>query len=285
MQHKSIGANFTYTNYVTGFPQTSENCLNPSGMAFDSSGNLYVADYAGSSTAAGGVYKFGPAGGTAGIEHRLNAVGYPPSTCASGLAFSKDGKHLYMARQACGNTSAGDVVEISQTDASVIRVLTHQYCASGLATDPISGDLFFSVPCNSPAPNNNIYRIFNPDSATPTTGIYAAPGGSGQLVFGPDGTLYTESFRFDLNTRFVTAIDGTNSMNPGAFTYLSEAFDQAFSILPAFNASDPSQPTSLLSANGGVSPTAIGDISLIDLTQNPPAQSDVFNNGHRHCNT
>jgi len=273
------GSNFIYTNYITGFPLTSENCFNPSGMAFDSAGNLYVADYAGVSTAAGGVYKFGPGGGTAGIEHRLNPVGYPPSTCAAGLAFSKDGKHLYLARQACSNINAGDVVEISQTDGSVIRTLTHQYCATGLATDPISGDLFFSVPCSSPVPNNNIYRIFNPNSATPTTRIYAAPGGSNQLVFGPDGTLYTESFRFDLNTRFVTAINGTNSMNPGAFTYLNYAFDQASSILPSFNGSNPSQPTFLLSANGGVSPTASGDISLIDLTQNPPAQGDIFNNG------
>jgi hypothetical protein len=271
------GANFAYNNYVTGFPTTSENCLNPAGMAFDSAGNLYVADYAGTHVAAGGVYKFGPAGGTAGIQNRLNPVGYPPGTCASGLAFSKDGKHLYLARQGCG--SGGDVVEISPTDGSVIRKLIDLYCATGLATDPISGDLFVSQPCDLPAPNNDITRIINPESATPSTEIYAVPGGSGQLTFGPDGTLYTESFRFDLNTRFLVAIDGTNRTFPGAFTYLTEDFFSAFGVLPSFNAADPSQPQFLLDANGGVSPTATGDISQVDLTQDPPAQTEVFNNG------
>ena len=86
--------------------------------------------------------------GTAGLGNRPDATPYPSGTCASGLAFRKDGQYLYMARQFCGNGS--DVVEVGTTDGSVLRTLATIPCATGLATDPISGDLFVSVPCPPP---------------------------------------------------------------------------------------------------------------------------------------
>ena len=107
-------------------------------MAFDAAGNLYVSTYS-SNNARGGIYKFGPSGGTAGNENRLNATPYPTGTCASELAFSKDGQHLYLARQFCG--SGGDVVEVSTITGAVFRTLATLSCATGLATDPISGDV------------------------------------------------------------------------------------------------------------------------------------------------
>ena len=64
-----------------------------------------------------------------------------------GLAFSEDGKQLYMTRQGC--VPGGNVVEISPTDGHIIRTVAPNIpCATGLATDPVSGDLFvvLSVP-------------------------------------------------------------------------------------------------------------------------------------------
>jgi hypothetical protein len=87
------GSQFTYINYAWGFPVVSPNCLNPAGMAFDSSGDLYVSEYDGNDS---GLYKIPPGGGNVGS--RLNATVYPNLTNASGLAFSKDGTQLYKYR-------------------------------------------------------------------------------------------------------------------------------------------------------------------------------------------
>jgi hypothetical protein len=272
----TMGSQFTYTNFITGFPTGSENCLNPSGMAFDSAGNIFVADYAGGS-AQGGIYKFPPSGGVASPAFRLNSSPYAAFTCASGLAFSKDGQHLYLARQGCN--SGGDVVEVSPTDGSVLRTLTTLDCASGLATDPISGDLFVSQPC--PRGSSNITRISNPDTS-PSASVYSnGVGGAGALVFTPDGTLWTEAFRFDQSARHVAKIAGTNTGTPGSFTYVADAFNNAFGILPALNPADAANPQFILSANA-VATTGSGgqgDISLLDLTGAMPAQSDIFNQG------
>jgi hypothetical protein len=272
------GSPFSYTNFVTGFPTASQNCLNPAGMAFDSENNLYVADYAGYSSQ-GGLYKFPPSGGVAGPAYRLNASPYASGTCASGLAFSKDGKHLYMARQGCnGDVIPGDVVEVSTTDGSVLRTLATLDCASGLATDPISGDLFVSQPC--PRGSSNISRISNPNSGSPTTSIYSnGVGGAADLVFTPDGTLWTEAYRFDQGIRHITRIDGTNSASPGSFTYLIDAFSQSSGVLPALNPGAPGDPPFLLAVNGNAAPGSMSNLSLIDLTQNPPTQNDIFTGG------
>ena len=153
------GSPFNYTNFATGFisPAFDDLCFGPSGMAFDQSGNMYVATYF-----EGNIYKFGPSGGTASPAQRLTATPYPSGTsgdCLSGLAFSKDGQHLYMARQFCGN--GGDVIEISPTDGSMLRTVAGGIsCATGLATDPISGDLFVSQPCGLPTGSNDVLAYF-----------------------------------------------------------------------------------------------------------------------------
>src|SRR5262249_13249963 len=57
-----MGAQFAVSDFITGFPGASQNCVNPAGVAFDNAGNVYVSDYAGFS-AEGGVYKFPATGG------------------------------------------------------------------------------------------------------------------------------------------------------------------------------------------------------------------------------
>src|SRR4029453_3055958 len=131
------GATFKYSDFISGLPSLGFNGgCNGFGMAFDSAGNLFVVAYGGLSLPSR-LYKFGSSGGTAGSENLL--ASYSNGTCASALSFSKDGQHLYMARQFCG--SGGDVVEVNTTNGSVIRtVATGINCATGLGTDPISGD-------------------------------------------------------------------------------------------------------------------------------------------------
>ncbi len=186
-------------------------------MAFDGSGNLWVASSGGLSLPSN-IYEFGPSGGASSTSSLVSTIPFADGTCAAALSFSKDGLHLYLARQFCGN--GGDVVEVSQTDGSVVRTLTTLSCATGLATDPLSGDLFVSQPCPAPNGTNNITRISNPESMTPTVSTYASPGMSGGLVFTPDGTLWTESYN---GTRSITEIAGTNAATPGANAQVQSA--------------------------------------------------------------
>ncbi len=237
--------------------------------AFDGAGNLYVSTYS-ADNARGGIYKFGPSGGTAGDENRLNAAPYPTGTCASQLAFSKDGQHLYLARQFCGN--GGDVVEVSTTNGAVLRTLATLSCATGLATDPISGDLFVSQSCPLPTGTNNITRIGSPESATPSVTTYSSPGISGDLNFAPDGTLYLESLLSNVNQQFITKIAGTNAANAGTFTYLTPPTPfSAWGVLPAFNPSAPSSPSSLLVTRGTT-------VTKLDTSTQPPTETNVLQN-------
>ena len=263
------GAPFAYSSFVSGFSLSSAICLNPAGMAFDADGNLYVSTYS-ADNARGGIYKFGPSGGTAGDENRLNATPYPTGTCASQLAFSKDGQHLYLARQFCG--SGGNVVEVSTTTGAVLRTLATLSCATGLATDPISGDLFVSQSCPLPTGTNNITRIGSPESATPSVTTYSSPGISGDLNFAPDGTLYLESFLSNVNQQFITKIAGTGAPNAGTFTYLTNPTPfSAWGVLPAFNPSAPGSPSSLLVTRGTT-------VTKLDLYSHPPTETNVLQN-------
>lgn len=241
------GANFAIQQFATGFQSPDANtvlgnlCYGLTGMAFDPSGNMYVATYF-----EGNIYKFGPSGGTANPAQLVTTTPYSSTNCLSGLAFSKDGQHLYMARQFCGEAGS-DVVEISPTDGSIIRELvTGMGCATALATDPLSGDLFLSQPCDLPMGSNNIVRISSPESASPTTSVYASPGQSSNLAFAPDGTLYTASTLADIDSNFIVSVSGTNSAVPGTVTYITNDFNEPSAVVPALNPLNISMPPFLL---------------------------------------
>jgi len=185
-----VPGGFTAKPFATGFATVG---FGPIGLAFDNSGNLFVADQVD-----GCIYKFGPSGGTASAATRVGCLPGGPT----GLAFSNDGSHLYLARQ-----GAGDVVEVSTSNASVLRTIASVPGATGLAVDPLSGDLFVSQPNST----NNIVRIVNPASADSSLSIYASPGPVDGLSFGPDGTLYAALFG-----QGVAIVAGTNASSPGA---------------------------------------------------------------------
>jgi len=186
---------FAIADFATGFADTYGG-NGPIGLAFDSSNNLFVMD-----TADGNLYEFGPAGGTATTPVNVAPIDNSPA----GIAFGKDGR-LYLARQ-----STNDVVELDPSTGAIIRtVATDISCATGIATDPLSGDLFVSGGgCAS------VVRISNFANGPGTVTTYASPGNTDGLTFAPDGTLYAALFGSS-----VIKIAGTSTSTPGAVTLL-----------------------------------------------------------------
>jgi sugar lactone lactonase YvrE len=124
---------------------------------------------------------------------------------AAGLAM-KDGR-LYGAR-----LDAGDVVELDPATGAVLRrVADYLSCPSGLAFDPLSGDLFVTLHCAGA-----VARIADPMGAHPTTTVYSVPGGApDQLAFNPNGMAYVGT---DDGIQMVAA---TSRPDPGAVRRLS----------------------------------------------------------------
>src|SRR5439155_19354563 len=116
-------------------------------------------------------------------------------------------------------------------------------CATGIATDPLSGDLFVTTPCGP----DNVYRIANPQSVSPQLSVYASPGRAIGLNFTPDGTIWTEAYPNGTSNHLLVKISGTNSPQPATVTQLSTNAPQfAGGVLPVLNPSNPANPQILL---------------------------------------
>jgi hypothetical protein len=241
---------YAASDYATSFPFDSTNGWGPVGVAFDGSDNLYVSDFT-----TGNLYRFQPGGGVAGSATLLN---YPPLAGGiKGLAFTRSG-HLYLAR-----SGARDVVEIDPGTGGVVReVAGGMSCPTGLATDPVSGDLFVSQWCT-----NKIMRISNFSSGPGKASTYATPPCcSDGLAFAPDGTLYSAS-----NGR-VIQIDGTGTGTPGvtrSVAVVPKADGIAVGLPPA------GQPPYVL-----VNSTD-GTVTRVEFSKSPPEQSTVLSGGSR----
>jgi uncharacterized repeat protein (TIGR01451 family) len=179
------------SDYVTGFATPGgTNEAGPLGLAFDSAGNLFVTDIS-----AGTLHKVPPGGGTAEGSQIQSGLGKP-----AGLAFGLDGK-LYM-----GRADQARIDEVSPANGNVVRtVVSGLSCPTGLATDPLSGDLFASNKCNG----GTTVRVSNPSGSKPSARTYTAQRDDG-LTFAPDGTLFAAA-----DDQRVDRIDGTNSSTPG----------------------------------------------------------------------
>jgi hypothetical protein len=248
---------YRVSSWATGFPHwITGGCQGALGMAVAPGGDVFALG-----EADGNLYRFPPGGGTVSGRTRVTKTPYPISWCVSGLAFSRDGRQLFMARQFCA--LGGDVVEVSPTDGHVIReVATGIQCATALATDPASGDLFVSTPC--PGGTDHVYRIAGPTSAHPVTSIYSSPGGALGLAFASDGTLWTEAFRFDVSTRYVVRIAGTRAPDAGTYTYVSSD-----PRVQDSNAVVPTEDPSILYV------LREGGIARLDLSTTPPKLTPV----------
>jgi hypothetical protein len=243
---------YAVTDFATGFATIPVGgfVIGPLGLAFDSSGNLFVGDPVNSL-----IYKFGPAGGVASAATQLNAT--PVVGGILGLTFGKDGS-LFVARQ-----GAGDVVQVDVTTGAVLRTVASGIpLATGLATDPLSGDLFVSALGTSGAA---ILRIANFANGPGTVSVYVSTGYADGLAFGRDGTLYAAT------GGSVTKISGTNSANPGSMTVVASNVPYVDGLAIS---SVPNAPFLYGNRNDGI-------ITKIDLTTAPATLTDIYSGGGR----
>jgi hypothetical protein len=248
----TAASGFAVTSFASGF--AINGCVGPVGIAFDHSGNVFISSYTD-----GFINRFGSSGGVAGPTTRLNSASLG-GRCPAGLAFSKDLQHLYVAMQ-CNST----VVEIGIANGAILRTLGSVAGATGLATDPLSGDLFVSNPFGG-----GVYRIANPQAATPTVTLYSNPGSVDGITFAPDGTIFAKGPGAN-----IVSIAGTNSATPGAFTTIASVPGGPDGVAVAVSLTNPPAPLFLFAnRNDGI-------ITKVDLTQNPAAISNVVTGGSR----
>lgn len=246
----STAPGYSATTVATGFPEDTANHWGPIGIAFDPSDNLYVAD-----TADGNIYRFQPGGGEASPGTQLTSSPIPGHI--EGLAVTAAGE-LYLARY-----QAGDVVQVDPGTGAVLRTVANVKCATGLAVDPASGDLFVSQNlCGS-----TIYRVSGYESGPGTVSAYASAHGVDGLAFDQtSGTLYAES---DGN---VLRIAGTASPIHGAVTAMTHV---ANADGLAFGAHSSGEAPYL------VANRTDGRVTRVDFGQGLPAQTDIFSGGSR----
>lgn len=181
------------SDYATGFPYF-EGGVGPAGLVFDGQANLLAAD-----AKAGALFKIPPGGGDASGRQLTGGLGH-----LIGLAWDLDNR-LYAARR-----DRGDVVELNPVDGSFIRSIAGGMpCPVGLATDPVSGDLFVA---NNDCDGGGIMRIRGYHDGPGTTSRYAGAQDADGLTFAPDGTLYAAS------ENEVVQIAGTATSQPGKVT-------------------------------------------------------------------
>ena len=235
----------TVADFATGF--VPEGAIGPIGVAVDGS-DVLIGDYA-----HGHLYRFGPAGGVANASTRVTSS--PIAGRLSGLAFGKDHR-LYAALQ-----SAGQVVELSPTDGRVLRTIASIGNATGLATDPVTGDLFVS----QPGAANGVKRIssFGSGSSGSVTQFTDALGGSVDgIAFASDGTMFASS------ATQIIRVNGTNSATPGRASAVTTIDDGDGIAI--------SRDGSFLLAN-----RTDGIMTKVGLTTSPPTKTDVVTGGTR----
>ena len=237
--------------FATGFPSDGDG-IGPTGMAFDTSGRLFVADRT-------RLYRFGPTGGRADADHQVNRAGLPG--VLAGLALGRDG-NLYAALRR--TPVQGDVVEIDQQTGQVARVVASGIsCPTGLAVDPLSGDLFVSSVYCSP----QVTRIHNGEKSTYVSGV-AVDG----MAFAPNGTLYL-AHSADLQGYTVSSVPGTNSSDRTR-TGLSKVDEPDGIGIAASDASTGAPPFLVVNRLNG-------SITRIDLSNPDHPTRDLVTGGTR----
>ena len=255
-----VAQNFFYGNINFG------GCPGATGMAFDDSGNLYVAD-----GPTGNIYKLPPDGGVANSITLLTSTPLGPSL--SGMTFDKNG-NLFVSRYATtGDFFTGAVMQINPSTGAVIRtVASNLTCPGTLSIDPLSGDLFTTDTCGGGGSENpSLWRIADPGGPSPVTSVYAIlPGPTNATVaFAPSGTMYVWSFT-GANTQ-VVKVSGTNGPST-----------PAVSVVPGLSVSYLGLLAEGTQANGDADFLVLnfppqgnipGGTGMVDLTSNPPSLS------------
>ncbi|MDD2768979.1 MAG: protease pro-enzyme activation domain-containing protein, partial [Methylococcus sp.] len=275
---------FLVTPYATGFVSQSFSygninfgCIGAGGLAFDTAGNLYVAE-----GPSGNIYKFPPGGGVASGSTLLTTTALGPTL--SGLAFDASG-NLYASRDATtGNFTTGAVFQINPADGSVIRtVASGLTCPGYISIDPRSGDLFTDDSCGGGGSDNpSVWRISDPGGASPSVSVYTTLTGTpnGTLAFAPSGAIYAWSV-FG-GKAGITQISGTNGPATPAVTPLSGISTTYLGVLArGQQANSDAESLALSFAADGNIP---GGIGIMDLTTSPPSLSSTLLTGNAGAN-
>ena len=154
-------------------------------------------------------------------------------------------------------------------------MLANVLCPTGLAVDPLSGDLFFSVSCfGAGSDNPSLFRVSNPASATPTLSVYTTLPGTptGWIAFAPDGTIFMPQIVTNPTGAPMLRISGTNVPGtptqtpvPGLSTLYWVTVGE---VLPSGAAK------SLIILDG-----TTFNVRLADITTNPPTYTDLIIGG------
>jgi DNA-binding beta-propeller fold protein YncE len=245
----STAPGYVAHDYATGFLSSQRSGWGPIGVAFDQSDDLYVTD-----TVDGNLYRFAPGGGHASTATLIGNIGQR----ASALVVTADGL-LYAAR-----LGSNDVVQVDTVSGRVLRtVASGIQCPTGLAVDPVTGDLFVSQNmCGT-----TIFRISNYSSGPGTVTPYASLANADGLAFNADGTLYAES------AGAIYSIGGTASSRPGLATAVANVPN---SDGLAFGATLPGGRLPFLVSN-----RIDGVVTRVDFAGPQPSAIDIFSGGTR----
>ena len=262
-----LGAcDFTASDFATNLPDVPPPSffagIGPFGLVFNGEGHLLMSDAANQ-----GFYSFGPNG-----SNTPNPI--TTGNVQTGLAFTENGD-LFAALYLAGN-----IDQINPASGAFIRHLnppgTTYPCITGLATDPISGDLFFGQPNSGGACPGNpaLTRIEHPTSAHPTFVNYSAAPGNYYVAFafGRDGTLYAVQ-QSPAGTACAVRISGTGSPQPPTVTTVA--------CFPNFQTQFIGIVTITLSAPHRGEPTLFvagpdGTITKIDQSTTPPTVTPIL---------
>ena len=285
---------YLVTPYATGFLSQNfsygdigfSGCPGAFGIAFDSSGNLYVGD-----NPTGNIYKFPSGGGVANSSTLLTSTAIGPSL--GQLAVDKNG-NLFAGRTATTsgyNGYLGAVYQVNPTTGATINTFaTDLMCPEQIAIDPLSSDLFVGDSCGGGGSGNqSLWRVSNP-STSPTESLYATMPGTpiATIAFAPSGTFYV----WDVvgSAVQIEKVSGTNG--PGTPTVTQVA---GLPVNPGFlgllaGGTQPNGDADFLVYNYTPSGAASGSIGIVDLTTNPPSvstflvSSGVINNNNMAVN-
>ncbi|MFZ0661003.1 MAG: Ig-like domain-containing protein, partial [Candidatus Binataceae bacterium] len=256
-----LAQNFSYANNSINYG----GCPGASGIAFDTSGNIFVSDLP-----SGDIYKLPSGGGAVSNSNLINSTLGP----AGGDLVYENG-NLYAVQGAIpgDGSNSGTVTQINPSTGAVIgTVATGLNCPQKMAADPLTGDLFVDDACTAPAGNPALIRISNL-GGSPTTSTYATlPNETNyEITFAPDGTIYVMTgVNFGNNySGTVVEVGGTNTTQPAAVATIS-SIAPADEILLAAGTASGGGAQYLISGSLANIPTSSG-LGTFDLTSNPPS--------------
>jgi len=238
-------------------------CYSMNGLTFDSSGNPYFAD-----SVSGEIYRLGPAGGTVTQADSLPDTPEYSHGDPTGIAFGSAGD-LFVAQV------GPQIEELDPATGQLERIAAtggggDHFCGWGMATDPLSGDIFHTDFCNGSVASGVVTRLSGPEGPSPSWTDYADTGGSpvGQLAFAPDGTMYVAVNGSDS----IVSVSGTNGASPPTVTTLASLPNAPYGIAVA-SSDAGGHATALYVTDSG------GNIDRIDLTQSPATVTPIASGG------